>query len=406
MANHRTSKKDATAAVKAVADYGSVLQAAKALGLGRGALEARLRTAKLLGIGVQDDAATAPLKQRVKQLESLLKAAAKQTDSMEQVKQVIGTLARQVEEFEAPEWILSEKKFKGSHGVPTLFLSDLHWGEVVKPSQIGYVNKYNLTIAHERLQRCYESAVHLLKILDPKMNYPGIVIPLGGDMISGNIHDELATTNEIDSIPAVLDLYGALVNVINAALEDFGNVFLPCVSGNHGRNTKKIWHKNRNDTSFDWMLYRFLAKRFEHDKRVQFFIPDGSDASFKIYNTRYLLTHGDKLGSGGDGLIGALGPIMRGDHKKRSRNAQVGADYDIMMCGHWHQYVHMTKVIVNGSLKGYDEFAYQLGFGFELPQQALWITHPAYGPTYRMPVYCEKKPPPKAASWVSVPEIK
>lgn len=29
----------------------------------------------------------------------------------------------------------------------------------------------------------------------------------------------------------------------------------------------------------------------------------------------YLLTHGDQF-RGGDGVIGALGPIIRGDHKK------------------------------------------------------------------------------------------
>jgi hypothetical protein len=102
-----------------------------------------------------------------------------------------------------------------------------------------------------------------------------------------------------------------------------------------------------------------------------------------------LLTHGDRLGHGGDGLIGFLGPVTRGDHKRRSRNAQINQPYDTMICGHWHSYAHLSRLIVNGSLKGYDEYAFTEAFSFEVPQQALWITHHKHGMTYRMPVICD-----------------
>jgi hypothetical protein len=233
------------------------------------------------------------------------------------------------------------------------------------------------------------------------MDYPGIVVPLGGDMISGNIHDELTATNELNSMPAVLDLYGALISAVTHLAGTFGRVFLPCVTGNHGRDTMKIWGKDRHHTSFDWLLYCFLAKHFENDDRVTFFIPDGPDAYYKIYDHRYLLSHGDQF-RGGDGMIGALGPIIRGDHKKRSRNAQIDMAYDTMILGHWHQYMQLARLIVNGSLKGYDEYAYNNNFGFEAPQQALWLTHPKYRITYRMPVYSDTTREAPKTSWASV----
>lgn len=149
--------------------------------------------------------------------------------------------------------------------------------------------------------------------------------------------------------------------------------------------------KGRNHTSFDWLTYSFLAKRFEGDKRVSFFIPDAPDAYYKIYNHKYLLTHGDMLGKGGDGIIGAIGPIIRGDVKKRSRNAQVDMEYDTLLCGHYHQLMMLERVIVNGSLKGYDEYANANNFGFEQPRQALWITHPHQGITFSMPVNVDVK---------------
>jgi hypothetical protein len=281
-------------------------------------------------------------------------------------------------------------------------LSDLHWGEKVEASQINGVNRYNRKIAHQRMERLIEGALRLLSIISPKLDYPGIVIPLGGDMISGNIHDELTATNEMNSMESVLDLFTVLCGVIEGMANRFGHVLLPCVTGNHGRDTHKIWNKDRHKTSFDWLVYNFLAKRFEGDKRVQFYIPDGPDALFKIYGYRYLLTHGDQF-RGGDGMIGALGPIIRGDHKKRSRNTQIDMDYDTMILGHWHQYIHLTRLVVNGTLKGYDEYAFNNNFAFEPPQQALWITHPTRGITFRSPVFVEKEAVMKRVpAWASV----
>jgi hypothetical protein len=114
-----------------------------------------------------------------------------------------------------------------------------------------------------------------------------------------------------------------------------------------------------------------------------------------------LLSHGDQF-RGGDGMIGALGPIIRGDHKKRSRNAQIDLEYDTLILGHWHQYIHMRRLIVNGSLKGYDEYAYGNNYPFEPPTQALWMTHPKYGITYRAPVYVDRLREPPKTAWVSV----
>ena len=44
------------------------------------------------------------------------------------------------------------------------------------------------------------------------MDYPGIVVLLRGDMISGNIHEELQATNQLNTMPTVLLLLGELVN--------------------------------------------------------------------------------------------------------------------------------------------------------------------------------------------------
>ncbi len=297
-----------------------------------------------------------------------------------------------------PTWTINPPKAQHSPGVPTLMASDWHWGEVVDPEQINGVNKFNLQIAHRRAKALISRTVDLLKNHMVQATYPGIVFALGGDMVSGDIHDELRESNELATIPTVLDLLEVLCASVRSLVEQFGYVHIPCVTGNHGRNTLKIRAKGRSFTSYDWLLYCLLEREFKSDKRVSFQVSNGPDCSYSIYGHRYLLTHGDQF-RGGDGLIGCLGPIIRGDHKKRSRNGQIGLEYDTMILGHWHQYLSMGKVIVNGSLKGYDEYANSGNFGFELPKQALWMTHPRRGITFSMPVVLEDGPK-KSGKWV------
>lgn len=381
---------------------GNLSEAARAIGVNRATFKnrvvvARLRVDHPTGDPVEQDMQKAELKR----LRAEVGTLREKTLHQEGIRRQIIGLSQAVDQLNPPAWLGKAAKHDTAPGVPTLFLSDLHWGEVVNGPEINGVNQYNLDIARKRLRAACETAVDLLRIVSPKMDYPGIVLALGGDMISGNIHEELQASNELQTMPTVLDLFGELVSVITFMAGNFKRVFVPCVSGNHGRDTHKIWAKGRNATSFDWLLYCFLAKHFEHDKRVSFFIPDGPDAYYKVYSHRYLLTHGDQF-RGGDGVIGALGPIIRGDHRKRSRNAQIDMAYDTMMMGHWHQLIQLTRLIVNGSLKGYDEYAYSNNFGFEPPQQALWLTHPRYGITYRMPVQVERSQAKVAAEWVSL----
>ena len=81
---------------------------------------------------------------------------------------------------------------------------------------------------------------------------------------------------------------------------------------------------------------------------------------------------------------------------------QIHMGYDTMLCGHFHQYVQLQRLIVNGSLKGYDEYAYANNFPYEPAQQALWLTHPKYRVTYRMPVQVQQFKDVKVKPWVSI----
>lgn len=335
-------------------------------------------------------------------LRAELKDAQTIASTADVLRDYVGTAKLAVNELQMPKWLAAPKTSKAP-GVPKIFLSDFHWGEVVRREQVGGVNAFSMAIAQRRLRQVIDTTIALSRILSPDMDYPGIVCPLGGDMITGNIHDELAATNELNTMPTLLDLYKHLVPAITLLADTFGHVFVPCVSGNHDRDTKKTWAKDRNHTSFGWLLYQFLAAHFAGDARVTFYIPDNSDALYRVYDIRYLLTHGDQF-RGGDGIIGPLGPITRGAQKKLARNQAIGQDFDVMEFGHFHQRLLSAKLRGNSCLKGYDEYAAASNFGFERPSQNFWVTHPDHGITFDAPIYCDSSTKKSKADWVSLPK--
>lgn len=286
------------------------------------------------------------------------------------------------------EWISGCRQSKSTHGIGTLVLSDIHFDERVFPSQIGYVNAYNREIAKKRLEHTFKASIMLLKDHMSSPDYEGLVLDLGGDLLSGNIHEELAETNEACINESILELADILISGAGALADEFGKILVVGVTGNHGRMHRKPRMKNRAFENFEWLIYQMMVRYFKTDKRFSFLIPDGSDAQYQVYGTNFLLTHGDQF-RGGTGISGVYAPLMLGSHRKQRRQAQVKKAFDVMIMGHWHWYMHAEDMIINGSVKGYDEFASQLNLPYQGPKQALFLNHPDYGITYRMPVLCD-----------------
>lgn len=304
---------------------------------------------------------------------------------------------------EPPRWLTPKRPRKGILGVPTLFCSDWHWAESINPAEVAGMNEYNLEVAHERIARLVRSTIYLLKDCLAGAEYDGLVIAFGGDMLAGDIHAELERTNDAPMGAALYDLVQVLYGMISHLADAFGRLYIVGVTGNHGRmaHHKKTPKKQRATTSFDWIAYQWLASLLSADKRVQWSFPEGTDAHYTIYDHRYELTHGDTGQKGGDGIIGPLGPATRGRVRRAARDVGLGRPFDTQLIGHWHRYTPGHDLIINGSLCGYNEYAFQAGYPYERAVQALWITHPEQGITFSIPVYCDEPKARSNAPWVS-----
>jgi len=289
-------------------------------------------------------------------------------------------------QMDVPRWLTKSPRRGEKSAIPTAILSDLHLDEVVYPAQVNYVNAYNREIAEKRLQNFFNNVVELSRDYLHGLTYEGMVLPLGGDIFSGIIHEELVESNAATIFESLLYWAEPMASGIRHLRDVFGRVFLPCVVGNHGRRQRKPHAKNRAQDNFDYFFYHLLAKLLSAEKGITFAISEAADQPYVIYSTRYLLTHGDQF-RGGSGIAGLLSPLMIGDARKRQREQAVSRPYDYMIMGHWHQLSFLRNLIVNGSLKGYDEYAYISNFHYEPPRQAFWITDAKHGVTIQAPIH-------------------
>ena len=142
-----------------------------------------------------------------------------------------------------------------------------------------------------------------------------------------------------------------------------------------------------------YLFMKFVEREFDGDTRVTFQAPETPDAIVKVYDTTYLCTHGDSF-KGGNGIGGIMVPLLRGHAKTQQRQQAIRQGYDVMCMGHFHQLIAVpgSGLIVNGSVKGYDEYAYGHAFNYEPAQQALWVTTPEHGATgFHLPIVVQDK---------------
>jgi hypothetical protein len=193
-----------------------------------------------------------------------------------------------------------------------------------------------------------------------------------------------------------------LVGGLERIAQDFKKVYVPCACGNHGRNTFKPEFKRYYRKNFDWLILQIVARHFQDDKRFHFDIRPSNDVHYRVWNERYLACHGDMLGvRGGDGIIGSIGPIVRGEIKQAGQSSALGLGFDHLVIGHWHQRLWLPRATVNNTLKGFDEWSMKaLGAKPDRPTQALWFVHPSHGKTAHWDIFVDEKPQ-AATEWIS-----
>jgi len=288
------------------------------------------------------------------------------------------------------DWVMPPLT-KGKHKEAIILLiSDIHMGEVVDLDQMGGRNAYNRQIAIARLRRLFEGIV-ALGTQHWSGQPPGVIYAvLMGDMITGEIHEDLAETNDLLSAPAVREVSQCLISGLNLLLKSFEcPIEVISLPGNHGRLTKKPRMKDFAINSYDTLAAWWIESYYhaKEEKRIRFSAPASGDALVNIHGWNVLFTHGDRIGSrGGQGFVGAAATVARGMQKIVQDYAAEGTPIDYVMVGHFHTALELEQGFANGSLVGPSEYSRTLRMRSAPATQWMLAIHPERGVSRRWKV--------------------
>jgi hypothetical protein len=392
------------------ANKGNMCKAAEAAGLGKPTYYSRVKAARLqypdlfqhfkISTGGQPKSEAKPktmgdeaILHRARETESVSRSKLKDaariiTDLEDRIKDLEWAAKASLE---PSDWTLKEHSNKKREHLPYLLTSDFQIGEVIRADETEAGYGYDSSVFRSRYRRMIDTTIYLsFQHGGQGWTYPGIIYARGGDTISGAIHDELKETDDLTPIEAVECAFEEESAGIHKLADAFGKVEVktPGSAGNHDRNLMKPTTKKASAHSYDRLIAYMLRREFNTDKRVTFQTSKSFDVRFPIYNKTVLLTHGDRMGSGGgQGFVGPAATILRGVQKVIMEQAALGFHIDRVDHGHFHYPMLLDFVNSNGCMPGYSEYAKQFRMRPTPPQQHLLFHHPRRGMVDFKPIH-------------------
>jgi hypothetical protein len=284
-----------------------------------------------------------------------------------------------------PKPITVQKNGTAREATLVALASDWHAEESVTLEQTNGLNEFNLKVFERRSSFYFQRLAEILKKESQSIAIPRLVLWVGGDMISGNIHEELAETNLLQPMNAMALVQDTLAGGFSFLRSEFPDVALTVIAsvGNHSRITKQSRIQNEQGYSLEWYMGHSLARAFQDDPGIAFVREPAYHTYIQMYDTTLRFHHGHRMKYGG-GIGGITIPINK---RIAAWNKGRAADYDCF--GHFHQLFYGPKFVANGSMIGFNSYAITIGAEYERPAQATFLIDSEYGMTGREPIFLE-----------------
>ena len=276
---------------------------------------------------------------------------------------------------------------KGSNGEATavICLSDVHCEEIVKPSKVNGLNEHNPDISRRRVNKFFDLALRFLRVDRAETKINNLVLWLGGDFFTNNMHDAPVAMGSIEAAMFAEDM---LISGITFLLQNEPNLKLHIVGsvGNHSRQLtqKPVNQAAEQEQSFEWFMYHHIKSYFKDEKRVTWTLDNSYHSYVKVYDKTLRFNHGHLGWRFNDGLGGVHGPLWKVISQKWDKQHKA----DLTVCGHYHTLTPASLArpyIVNGSTIGITP--YGMSFGYEPPAQMYFLVHEKYGIVGQRPLF-------------------
>lgn len=326
------------------------------------------------------------LRTRLRQTQQQLRIS---RDEILRLREAAGIAEQIAEAHTAPRVIPTRGAGPKRHGTAVLQWSDWHVEETVEAEKVNDLNSYSLDVAEQRIRSLVEGCLWLLEMHSGRWNLDAVIVHLGGDLITGWIHEELTQTSSLSPIEATLWAKSQVCAALDtlAARAPTDSLRVVCSPGNHGRTTRRSQSANLAETSYEWGLYCDLVSRYAEHGRVQVEASRAIWTYVDTYDYTVRFGHGDRINYQG-GVGGITIPL-----NKAIARLDEGRRADWTAIGHFHQLGFYPRAIVNGSLIG--DTPWGLSYGHQSPQQAYWLIDAERGRTAQHAVWVTSSNQPR-----------
>jgi len=304
-------------------------------------------------------------------------------------KSLLGRIERAEKERDAVKQIREVSTFKispktkngTSEATAVVVASDWHYEERVKSVEVNGLNEFNLVVAKKRIEQFFVATNRMLEVYQKDTKIPHLVLALLGDFINNDIHEEMAETNQLTPIEAVIEVQKLIASGIEFLLDHYnGMITIPCHSGNHARTTQKSRNATEAGHSLEYFMYHSLAKHFKSKNRVRFVISPSYHSYVSVYDYVIRFHHGHNIR-----YLGGIGGLFVPTFKAISQwNKGNRADLDVF--GHFHSMRDGGNFICNGSLVGFNAYALSIKAEYEQPKQVFFLIDKKRGKTVTTPI--------------------
>lgn len=261
-----------------------------------------------------------------------------------------------------------------------LLLSDAHFSEVVDP-EVAMGICYNEDIAKRRIERVRDVVIRYKQLRESSYPIRKLTVAVLGDMLSGDIHEELEVTNENPLPVALVTLAYYLHDLGQSLRAEFPDVELIFIPGNHPRTKKVPRFKQKTTTNWEYVLGHMVKALAGSTYTVT--VPKAMVYVHHVFGWRIGMSHGDAVKSNSFAGIPWYGMRQRREALQALLRhlGQPGIDY--LTFGHFHQPTVMVgtdcTVIINGAIKGGDEYSIGTYLTSQDPVQLLLTFHEKHG---------------------------
>jgi hypothetical protein len=323
------------------------------------------------------------LREENKRAETKVKARAKTAGLF---KAVADEMQNRIVPFKAlPSLYKPTKKKITEHLV--MHLSDGHHDQVVKPEQVGGLERHDFTVACARAEKYVDTTIDFTQGTMSNYRFPSLTVLAYGDFTCGEIHNAVSRSyyrNQFRNCLAIGQLHALMYRDLAPHFQTVNVLYL---SGNHGRRTLKKDFYGANE-NWDFLVAKVAELHCQDIENVNFTIPDAWSANVVINGVGFNVSHGDDVHSNSG--IPWYGLTRRQKSLIALNSFQGGPRIRYYCVGHHHNASTLSDVdgelLVNGAWVGTDPFAYNALAGYREPCQWLHGVHAKYGVTWRLGV--------------------